>query len=84
MVTLGEFLDAAARHVAAAEEAVVAGPPDRIGVLRELSRLVVTLGRYLDDAVSASSTPGRPPQPWERLAIQQRESLRQAERYLRE
>jgi hypothetical protein len=82
MVTLGEFLDAAAVEVDVAEVAVVAGPPDRIGVLRELRRLVAVMARYLDDAMTGHAGPGQPLRSWELLAAQQRESLRQAERYL--
>jgi hypothetical protein len=82
MVTLGEFFDAAARDVDAAEVAVVADPVDRVGVLPELRRLVMVLGRYLDDVVPGTSAPGQSLRSWERLAAQQREGLRQADRYL--
>jgi hypothetical protein len=82
MVTLGEFLDAAARDVDAAEVAVVAGPVDRVGVLPELRRLVMVLGRYLDDVLPGTAGPGQSLRSWERLVAQQREGLRQADRYL--
>lgn len=82
MAVFGEFLDAAVRGAEAAEEAVVPGPPDRVGVLRELRRLVVVLGRYLDDALTGSQASGGSLRSWERLAAQQREGLRQAERNL--
>lgn len=82
MVTLGEFFDAAALEADAAEVAVVAGRPDLAGVLPQLRRLVTVLGRYLDDATPGSDAPGQSLRSWERLAAQQREGLRQADRYL--
>jgi hypothetical protein len=82
MVTLGGFFDAAAVEADAAEVAVVAGRPDLVGVLAEVRRLVVVLGRYLDDAMAGSVAPGQSLRSWERLAVQQREGLRQADRYL--
>jgi hypothetical protein len=82
MVTLGAFFDAAALEADAAEVAVVAGRPDLAGVLPELRRLVVVLGRYLDDAMPGSVAPGQSLRSWERLVAQQREGLRQADRYL--
>src|SRR5260370_29604082 len=40
------------------------------------------MGRYLDDAITGGTLPGHPLRSWERLVARQRESLRQAERYL--
>jgi hypothetical protein len=82
--TLGEFLDLARRHAAAAEDAPVERPGDlTVGVLLELRQLTAVMTSYLDDAVrDAGLTPGRPTPPAERSVLQQRHYLREASRLL--
>jgi hypothetical protein len=83
-VTLGEFLDLARRHAAAAEDAPVERPGDLTGgVLLELRQLAAVMTSYLDDAVRAGGlTTGRPSQSWEHSVLQQLHYLQGASRLL--
>jgi hypothetical protein len=81
-VTLGDFLRTAERCLSEAKPAHDSGPADMVGTLRELRLVTDVMIRWLDVIVPAYMTPELAATPAEKAAVQQREYLRTAARFM--